>query len=224
MTAPFDEPSYSRCAAASVRGGGHAEAAVGLALQAGQVVEQRRTRCLRSVRLTESTLRRRRRRPRRPPRPARARPCGRPCPRTSGRCRRAPGRARSGRRPGSRSRGRTRRSRGRGARSAPASASARGPARRRPPAGRPWWRRGCRSCRPASRPRCATGRLAQRRHLRAVAELLEPLADRVAGHRRHPQPLDRLGTPTRLIDVVEDQLALAAGVTAVDDLRRRPCA
>ena len=48
--------------------------------------------------------------------------------------------------------------------------------------------------------------------------MLEALADGVPGHRRHPQPLDRLVHRQQLADVLEDQLTLAAGVTAVHDL------
>jgi hypothetical protein len=45
----------------------------------------------------------------------------------------------------------------------------------------------------------------------------EGLTDRLLRHRGQPQPLDRLLDLGRVVDVGEDQLALAAGVAGVDD-------
>ena len=56
-------------------------------------------------------------------------------------------------------------------------------------------------------------------HLLAVAQLAEGLLDRAAGHRGQPQPLHGLLRLGRLVDVGEDQLALAAGVAGVDHVR-----
>ena len=46
----------------------------------------------------------------------------------------------------------------------------------------------------------------------------EGLLDRLLGHRGQPQALDRLVHPRGLVDVGEDQLALAPGVAGVHDL------
>jgi hypothetical protein len=53
--------------------------------------------------------------------------------------------------------------------------------------------------------------------LLAGAKLLEALADRLLRHRVDPQALDGFVGPGGLVDVREDQLALAAGVTRVHD-------
>ena len=67
----------------------------------------------------------------------------------------------------------------------------------------------------------AQGGVLQRPHLRFVTEFAEPLADGVQGHGLQPQPLDLLAlhrpTGRLLEDVLEDEFALAAGVAAVDD-------
>ena len=55
------------------------------------------------------------------------------------------------------------------------------------------------------------------RMLVAVAQALEALADRRLGHRVQPQPLDGQLRAGLLVEVGEDQLALAAGVAGVDD-------
>jgi hypothetical protein len=57
----------------------------------------------------------------------------------------------------------------------------------------------------------------ERLHLLARAQLLERLADRLLGHRGQPQPLDRLLDLGQVVEVGEDQLALAPGVAGVDD-------
>src|SRR5439155_16935494 len=57
----------------------------------------------------------------------------------------------------------------------------------------------------------------ERLQLLAGAQLLEALADRLLRHRADPEPLHRLVDPGGLVDVGEDQLALAAGVARVDD-------
>src|SRR5581483_10172179 len=54
-------------------------------------------------------------------------------------------------------------------------------------------------------------------HLPAGPELLEALADRLLRHRADPEAVDRLVDSRELVDVREDQLALAAGVAGVDD-------
>jgi hypothetical protein len=54
-------------------------------------------------------------------------------------------------------------------------------------------------------------------HLLARAQLLERIADRGLGHRVDPQPLHRLLRLGLVVDVGEDQLAFAPGVTGVDD-------
>ena len=51
----------------------------------------------------------------------------------------------------------------------------------------------------------------------AVAQVLETLADRRLGHRVQPQPLDGQLRAGLLVQVGEDQLALAPGVAGVDD-------
>ena len=61
------------------------------------------------------------------------------------------------------------------------------------------------------------GRLLERRELLRRAQVIEGLADRRLRHRREPQPLYRLPHRRQVIDVREDQLALAAGVAGVDD-------
>ena len=55
----------------------------------------------------------------------------------------------------------------------------------------------------------------ERPQLGARAEALEALADRLLGHRRDPQALDGLVDAGGLVDVREDQLALAARVAGV---------
>ena len=49
-----------------------------------------------------------------------------------------------------------------------------------------------------------------------VLELLEPLADRLLGQRRDPEAVDRASATCLLHDPPLDQLALLAGITAVD--------
>ena len=63
----------------------------------------------------------------------------------------------------------------------------------------------------------------QRPELVARPQALEALADRGLRHRRDPEPLDRLVDAWTLVDVREDQLALTTGVAGVDDAldRRR---
>ena len=51
----------------------------------------------------------------------------------------------------------------------------------------------------------------------AAAQLGEAVGDRLAGERRDPQAADRLGAAGGLVDVAEDELALAAGVGGADD-------
>ena len=60
-------------------------------------------------------------------------------------------------------------------------------------------------------------RLLERRISSPVAQVLEGLGDRRLRHRVEPQPLDRLLHAGGLVDVGEDQLALAPGVAGVDD-------
>ncbi len=55
-------------------------------------------------------------------------------------------------------------------------------------------------------------------HLLARPQVLEGVADRRLGHRVDPQPLYRLLRFGLVVDVGEDQLALAPGVAAVDHL------
>ncbi len=62
----------------------------------------------------------------------------------------------------------------------------------------------------------ARGRLEQL-HLGARAQVLERLLDRLLRHRVQPEALDGLVDPGGLVDVREDQLALAPGVARVDD-------
>jgi hypothetical protein len=57
-----------------------------------------------------------------------------------------------------------------------------------------------------------------RLHLEALAQLAEALADGVGRERGDPQALERLAAAGRLVDVAEDQLALAPGVRGADDL------
>ena len=63
-------------------------------------------------------------------------------------------------------------------------------------------------------------RLLERRELAAVAQVGEALAHRVVGHRREPEALDRQLGAGLLVEVGEDQLALAPGVARVDDRAR----
>ena len=75
--------------------------------------------------------------------------------------------------------------------------------------------------------RARPGRLLERLQLLGRAQVLERLPDRRLRHRRQPQALHRLVHRGEVVDVREDQLALAAGVAGVDDLvrpGRRPSA
>ena len=203
---------------------GEAEARVGLALQRRQVVEQRRAFSVRSVLSslvispgwprTASTI-------------ASASSAvvdprlgaGVEAARRSGARRRS---ARTARRRASRARARTRGSPPRGGRGSRASASARGRATRRR---RTTQRRRIVAARVAFMP---TIQSASERERAACLEAgRAPRAGRrcanasfiaVVGHRRQPQPLDRLLRAGLLEEVGEDQLALAAGVAGVDDL------
>ena len=49
----------------------------------------------------------------------------------------------------------------------------------------------------------------------------KPRSDRLRRERRDPEPADRLAAAGRLVDVAEDQLALAPGVGGAHDLGRR---
>jgi len=64
--------------------------------------------------------------------------------------------------------------------------------------------------------------IGERVELGARPQRGEPLADRVVGQRRDPQPADRRAAACVLIDVAEDQLALAAGVARVDHRAEPP--
>ena len=57
----------------------------------------------------------------------------------------------------------------------------------------------------------------QRLHVGIVAQVGESLLDRLLGHRLKPESLDRLFAAGELDDVVENQLTLTAGVAGVDD-------
>ena len=61
------------------------------------------------------------------------------------------------------------------------------------------------------------GRLLEQAHLVAVAQVLEGLLDGRLRHRVEPEALDRLLHAGGLVEVGEDELALAPGVAGVDD-------
>ena len=61
------------------------------------------------------------------------------------------------------------------------------------------------------------GGLLQRMQLLSGPQVPEGLADGGLRHRRQPQPLHRLVHRSQVVDVREDQLALAPGVAGVDD-------
>ena len=61
------------------------------------------------------------------------------------------------------------------------------------------------------------GGLLEQPHLLPVPEILERVANRRLRHRVQPQALDRLLDPRRLVEIGEDQLALAPSVAGVDD-------
>jgi hypothetical protein len=66
--------------------------------------------------------------------------------------------------------------------------------------------------------RARAGRRLEPLHLLAGQQRAEGVLDRLLRHRVEPQPLDGLVAPGGVIDVREDQLALAAGVARVDDV------
>ena len=66
--------------------------------------------------------------------------------------------------------------------------------------------------------RAAAGRIGQRIVLGAGAQSREAVPDRLFGQRRDPEPPHREPAVRQLVDVAEDELALAARVAAVHDL------
>ena len=66
--------------------------------------------------------------------------------------------------------------------------------------------------------RAAAGRIGQRIVLGAGAQPCEAVPDRLFGQRRDPEPPHREPAVRQLVDVAEDELALAARVAAVHDL------
>ena len=66
--------------------------------------------------------------------------------------------------------------------------------------------------------RPAGGGLGERDHFRVAAQVGKALADRVGRHRIQPEPFDRFFVFEMLDDVLKNQLALASGVAGVDDL------
>ena len=66
--------------------------------------------------------------------------------------------------------------------------------------------------------RAGVGRVGQGVEVRGGAQLGEASADRLGRERRDPQALDRARATCGLVDVAEDQLALAAGVSRAHDL------
>jgi hypothetical protein len=65
--------------------------------------------------------------------------------------------------------------------------------------------------------RARPGRLLERLELGGVAQVGERGVHRLLGHGLQPQPLDRLRRARLLVEVGEDELALATGVAGVDD-------
>ena len=207
-----------------------------MALQLGEVVEQRR-RQLRASRASTDSIAPGRRAPARrsppPPRrpaagacacPDRASlsPASRPKPGALvGDRRRFRGRAaRTWRRPRGSPRARRRGSRARARRASRASASARGRPRGSRRASRLYARERFMPTSQSARlrPRAASARPSKSAPSR---RLRQAVADGVAGERRDPQPAHRLRAAGGLVDVAEDQLALAPGVGRADDLRDR---
>jgi hypothetical protein len=64
----------------------------------------------------------------------------------------------------------------------------------------------------------AAGGLLEAGHPLAIAEVAEGLADALGGHRLHPRALYREAALRELVEVGEDELALAPGVAGVHDL------
>ena len=64
----------------------------------------------------------------------------------------------------------------------------------------------------------ADGGVGERAHLRVGAQLVEPLANRGGRHGLQPEAPDRLRRFRELHDVAEDELAFAAGVAGVDQI------
>ena len=62
-----------------------------------------------------------------------------------------------------------------------------------------------------------TGGVGQSLHLFGAAEVFEGLFNTLVRHRGHPQTLKGLFALRQLVDISEDQFALAAGVAGIDD-------
>ena len=64
-----------------------------------------------------------------------------------------------------------------------------------------------------------SGRVREPAHLAFITQVIERFADRLRRHRLQPKPLDRVFVFREPAKIIEDELALAAGVAGIDDLR-----